>query len=77
MENQSEKLDHRQGYRVSASRLAESNFRYTQAQAAMRSSREAGLKVMHTVTQNYATLVSGVLIGLSEALEHGKPKAKH
>ena len=24
-----------------------------------------------------ATLVSGVLIGLSEALEHGKPKAKH
>jgi hypothetical protein len=27
--------------------------------------------------QNYATLVSGVLIGLSEALEHGKPKTKH
>jgi hypothetical protein len=47
-----------------------------QAQAAMRSSREAGLKVMHTLTQNYATLVSGVLIGLSEALEHGKPKTK-
>jgi hypothetical protein len=23
------------------------------------------------------TLVSGVLIGLSEALEHGKPKTKH
>jgi hypothetical protein len=39
--------------------------------------REAGLKVMHTLTQNYATLVSGVLIGLSEALEHGKPKTKH
>ncbi len=38
-----------------------------EAQAAMRSSREAGLKVMHTLTQNYATLVSGVLIGLSEA----------
>jgi len=31
MENQSEKLDHQvEGYRVSASRLAESNFRYTQ-----------------------------------------------
>src|ERR1700730_752915 len=43
-------------------------------QAAMRSSRETGLKVMHALTQNYATLVSGVLIGLSEALEHGKPK---
>ncbi len=48
-----------------------------EAQAAMRSSREAGLKVMHTLTQNYSTLVSGVLIGLSEALEHGKPKTKH
>jgi len=47
-----------------------------EARAAMRSSREAGLKVMHTLTQNYATLVSGVLIGLSEALEHGKHKTK-
>jgi hypothetical protein len=34
--------------------------------------REAGLKAMDTMTQNYATLVSGVLIGLSEALEQGK-----
>ena len=34
-----------------------------EVQAAMRSSREAGLKVMHTLTQNYATLVSGVQIG--------------
>jgi hypothetical protein len=42
------------------------------AQVAMRSSREAGLKAMHTMTQNYATLVSGVLIGLWEALEQGK-----
>jgi hypothetical protein len=47
-----------------------------EAQAAMRSSREAGLKIMHTLTQNYATLVSGVLIGLSEALEQGKHKTK-
>jgi len=38
----------------------------------MRSSREPGLKAMHTMTQNYATLVSGVLIGLLEALEQGK-----
>jgi hypothetical protein len=44
------------------------------AKAAMRSSRETGLKVMHSLTQNYATLVSGVLIGLSEALAHGKSK---
>ena len=41
-------------------------------QVAMRSSREPGLKAMHTMTQNYATLVSGVLIGLLEALEQGK-----
>ena len=44
-----------------------------QAKEAMRSSRETSLKLMHSLTQNYATLVSGVLIGLSEALEHGKP----
>jgi hypothetical protein len=43
-----------------------------EAQVAMRCSREAGLKAMHTMTQNYATLVSGVLIALSEALEQGK-----
>jgi hypothetical protein len=52
-----------------------------QAQDAMKQSREAGLKVAHTLTQNYATLVSGVLMGLSEAMQHGtgkmtKPKAK-
>jgi len=46
--------------------------RAREAQVAMRSSREAGLKAMHTMTQNYATLVSGVLIGLWEALEQGK-----
>ena len=40
------------------------------AQTAARSTREAGLKVVHTLSQNYATLVSGVLIGLSEALQH-------
>jgi len=34
----------------------------------MTQSREAGLKVAHTLAQNYATLVSGVLIGLSEAM---------
>ena len=44
-----------------------------QAQDAMSQSREAGLKVAHTLAQNYATLVSGVLMGLSEAMQHGKP----
>jgi len=47
-----------------------------QAQDALTSSREAGLKVAHTLAQNYATLVSGVLMGLSEAMQHGKPKTK-
>jgi len=48
------------------------NERAREAQVAVRSSREAGLKAMHTITQNYATLVSGVLIGLSEAFEQSK-----
>jgi len=52
------------------------NERAREAQAAMRSSREAGLKAMHTITQNYATLVSGVLIGLSEAFEQTKTGTK-
>jgi hypothetical protein len=47
-----------------------------QAQDTLTSSREAGLKVAHTLAQNYATLVSGVLMGLSEAMQHGKPKTK-
>jgi uncharacterized protein YoxC len=47
-----------------------------QVQDAMSQSREAGLKVAHTLTQNYATLVSGVLMGLSEAMQQGKPKSK-
>ena len=46
-----------------------------QAQDAMKQSREAGLKVAHTLTQNYATLVSGVLMGLSEAMQPGTGKA--
>ena len=36
---------------------------------AIRDSRTAGLKVAHAMTRNYATLVSGVLIGLSEGLQ--------
>jgi hypothetical protein len=52
------------------------NERAREAQVAVRSSREAGLKAMHTITQNYATLVSGVLIGLSEAFEQSKTRTK-
>jgi hypothetical protein len=59
----------------SGARAAETLETYThQAKTAMRSSRETGLKLMHSLTANYATLVSGVLIGLSEAFEQGKSK---
>ncbi|MBK7469297.1 MAG: hypothetical protein IPI73_00395 [Betaproteobacteria bacterium] len=48
-----------------------------QFQSAIRDSRTAGLKAAHAMTRNYATLVSGVLIGLSEALrQSGTGKAR-
>jgi hypothetical protein len=34
----------------------------------MKATHEAGLKVAHTLTQNFAALVSGILMGLSEAM---------
>jgi hypothetical protein len=36
------------------------------AQAAMRAQRETGFKTAHLLTQNFATLASGILIGMSE-----------
>jgi len=42
------------------------------ARDAMRQSREATFKTAHQLSQNFATLASGVLIGLSEAL-HQNP----
>jgi hypothetical protein len=49
----------------------------SQFQGAMRDSRTAGFKIAHALARNYTTLVSGVLIGLSEGLRHqtGKPRA--
>ncbi len=38
------------------------------AQAAMREQRETGFKTAHLLTQNFATLASGILIGMSEGL---------
>lgn len=43
-------------------------------QRTFQESRRAGFKAAYMLTQNYATLASGVLIGLSEALQ--TPKAK-
>ena len=39
-----------------------------QMQTAMRDSRAAGLKAAQTLAESYAALVSGVLIGMSDAL---------
>ena len=38
------------------------------AQAAMRAQRETGFKTAHLLTQNFATLASGILIGMSEGM---------
>ncbi len=48
-----------------------------QMHSAMRDSRAAGLKAAQTLAESYAALVSGVLIGMSDALTQGgsaKPK---
>jgi hypothetical protein len=46
-----------------------------QMQEAMRASRETSLKTVHALAQHYGTLVSGVLMGLSEGL--GKKPDEH
>jgi hypothetical protein len=43
----------------------------SQVQTAMRDSRAAGLRAAQTLAESYATLVSGVLIGMSDALQKG------
>jgi hypothetical protein len=50
-----------------------------QMQSTMRESRAAGLRAAQTLAESYAALVSGVLIGMSDALQQGaadKPKRK-
>jgi hypothetical protein len=42
-----------------------------QVQSAVRDSRAAGLRAAQTLAEGYATLVSGVLIGMSDALKQG------
>ena len=44
------------------------------ARTAMRQQRAAGMKAAHMLTQNFGTLASGVLIGLSDGL-HGQTSA--
>jgi hypothetical protein len=47
----------------------------SQVQTAMRDSRAAGLRAAQTLAESYATLVSGVLIGMSDALQKGGASA--
>lgn len=42
-----------------------------QVQSALREGRAAGLRAAQTLAEGYATLVSGVLIGMSDALQKG------
>jgi hypothetical protein len=47
-----------------------------QMQTAMRQSRAAGLKAAQTLAQSYAALVSGVLMGMSDAMRQGAAEAE-
>lgn len=47
-----------------------------QVQTAMRSSRAASLKAAQALAESYTALVSGVLIGMSDALQQGGAAAK-
>jgi hypothetical protein len=46
-----------------------------QMQAAMRATRAAGMRAAQTFADSYGALVSGVLIGLSDALKQGSAVA--
>ena len=48
-----------------------------QAQGAMRSGRAASLRAAQALADSYAAMVSGVLVGMTEAMEanRGKPAA--
>ena len=45
-----------------------------QIQKAARAQRDAGFRAAHALAQNFATLASGVLIGLTEAMQQGSAK---
>ena len=47
-----------------------------QMQSTTREMRAAGLKAAQTLAESYAALASGVLIGMSDALQQGSAKAK-
>ena len=53
-----------------AARIAE------QTRAELRRQRNGTAKATHALVQNYGTLASGILIGLSEGLRNGNGQAK-
>jgi len=46
-----------------------------QVQKAVRAQRDASFRAAHALAQNFATLASGVLIGLTEAMQQGSTKS--
>jgi hypothetical protein len=46
-----------------------------QVRTAARAQRDASLRAVHALAQNFATLASGVLIGLTEAMQQGAAKS--
>lgn len=46
----------------------------SQIQKAARAQRDAGFRAAHALAQNFATLASGVLIGLTEAMQQGSAR---
>ncbi len=47
-----------------------------QVHSTMRETRNAGLRAAQTLAESYAALASGVLIGMSDALQQGSSKAR-
>lgn len=64
------------GGTLSGAQASSTAEQFAQMQTAMRDSRAAGLKAAQALAESYTALVSGVLIGMSEALQQGGVAAK-
>ncbi|HEY0856047.1 MAG TPA: DUF6781 family protein [Albitalea sp.] len=63
------------GGTLSGAQASSTAEQFAQMQSAMRNSRAAGLKAAQALAESYTALVSGVLIGMSEALQQGGASA--
>ena len=59
------------GGTLSGAQASSTAEQFAQMQSAMRDGRAAGLKAAQALAESYTALVSGVLIGMSEALQQG------